>query len=100
MPDDNNVLTAAQRNVQQLLNEAEASDTPDMAGMSTTEAALGQAQEHRKNALEQLDRSKQIAETATVTVAILESIDDYDSATDETQETEDNDAAVVEGVES
>lgn len=97
--DNTNVLTAAQRNVKQLLEDAKASDVPEMSGRSDTKAALDQAQEHRKNALEQLERSKQVVESATLTVAILESINDYDSEEETETETEDP-AEVVEGVES
>lgn len=88
--DNTNVLTAAQRNVKQLLDDA-----------GDAQTALEQGQKHRQNALEQLERSKQIAESATVTVAILESIVEHESeSADDEAAAEEDLAEVVEGVES
>lgn len=92
-------LRAAQQNVEQLLNDVEEGGLSD-DDETTPERALRAAQNHHESAVEQLQRSRQITQTAAATVAILESIVDFDEAPDvdaEIAERED-DPAPVEGV--
>lgn len=81
MTEETSILRAAQQNVEQLLNDIEEGDLQD-GDETTPERALQAAQTHHESAVEQQQRSRRIAQTAAATVAILESIVDFDGEPD------------------
>lgn len=99
MTEDTNILRAAQETVDQLLNDVEEGGLLD-EDETPPERALQAAREHHESAVEKERRSRQIAQKAAATVAILESLVEHggEQPATEPEPVEDDEPAVVEGV--